>query len=96
MPFSSTASCDEERVVLSFYELKTLPMESLPLLQQSLKENLSKLGVKGRIYISPEGFNAQVSVAKTEMDSLKQFITQTLPLKNLYFNESTSIDDESF
>ena len=80
---------NEDRVVLSFYELKEIPHEKLNGMKKLLKSRLEALGVFGRIYLAPEGLNAQISLPKNLVAELKKTINETLSFKNLYFNEST-------
>jgi len=55
-----------DRTTISFY--KYVAIKSPAILRDELYETLNKMNVLGRIYLSSEGINAQVSVPKGKLD----------------------------
>ena len=55
-----------DRTTISFY--KYVAIKSPDTLRDELYETLNKMNVLGRIYLSSEGINAQVSVPKGKLD----------------------------
>jgi len=61
-----------KRITCSFY--KYCFIDNLDDFRNKLYINLKKLDVLGRIYISKEGINAQISIPEHSLDTFKQYI----------------------
>ena len=72
-----------KRITLSFY--KYVALENLEDLRHSLFLEWNKLKILGRIYLSKEGVNAQLSIPENNLDIFKEFINskkfKNVPLK---------------
>ena len=85
---------EEDRLTFSFYKYWSIekPFD----IRDSLFKDLETLGVKGRIYLSYEGVNGQVSVVKSNLEKLKAY-TETIDfLKGIRFNFAIEDDGKSF
>ena len=83
--------------VVSFYQLKPIAKTALPELQQTLQNMFASLRVFGRVYLSEEGINAQVSVPKENLDLLRDQMAHLSHFPEPFlFNESTSTGQGSF
>ena len=58
-----------DRTTISFY--KYVIIKSPDILRDELYKTLNEINVLGRIYLSSEGINAQVSVPKDKLDIFK-------------------------
>ena len=74
---------DFDRVTCSFY--KYVPLKNLNDLRDKMYVDWNSLGVLGRIYLSKEGINAQVSVPDYNLDSFKTDVLSYLTFKNINF-----------
>lgn len=54
------------------------------------------LSVLGRIYLAPEGINAQISVPSKNLDSFKELLNQISFLRNIRLNIAIQDDGKSF
>ena len=71
------------RITLSFY--KYVNLNNLNELRDELYLELSKLNVLGRIYISKEGINAQISIPKHNLKLFKKKLNQNSNFKDMPF-----------
>ena len=88
------AASDQKRITLSFYKYALLGNPSL--FRDHFYILLSKLDVLGRIYVSNEGVNAQVSVPESNFDSFKSALNTILFLENVRLNIAIEDDGKSF
>ena len=70
-----------EQLHLSFYRFR--PFKNLSYLQRNLFEGWSQLSVTGRIYLSEEGVNAQLSVPKVNWNTFVSFSDSINGLENI-------------
>ena len=84
----------DERIVLSFYKYAILasPEE----FRDQLYLDFDNLGVLGRIYVSGEGINAQISVPESQFKAFKSFIEQHDVLSGIRLNIAIESEKESF
>ena len=74
---------DFNRITCSFY--KYVSLDSLEELRDQLYAGWNSLGVLGRIYLSKEGINAQVSIPEDNVDSFKTNVTKHSMFKDINF-----------
>ncbi len=82
------------RVVLSFY--KYYHLNNPHIFRDHLYLLLEPLGVLGRIYVSYEGINAQISVPENHYSSFREVIQDITFLKEIRLNEAVQHAPESF
>ena len=70
-----------KRITLSFY--KYIELDNLEELRHTLFLEWNKLNVLGRIYLSVEGLNAQISVPEHNLNLFKQSINNNPVFKNV-------------
>ena len=87
-------SAREPRTTLSFYRYTAIA--DVPGFRDSLYQRLDALGVLGRIYVAPEGINAQASVPTANLEALKAYLNGVPGLANLRLNLAIEDDDASF
>ena len=75
-----------ERTTISFY--KYVVINSPDILRDQLYQKLNELNILGRIYLSSEGINAQVSVPKNKKDTFKLIFTSFDIFNNIEFKEA--------
>ncbi|KAI8340898.1 hypothetical protein BC941DRAFT_418533 [Chlamydoabsidia padenii] len=63
---------------LAFYKFHHLPASSLDQLRSTLLADLGGLGIVGRIYISTEGINAQVSCPESVIERLRDYCVRSI------------------
>ncbi|KAG0181240.1 hypothetical protein DFQ29_008943 [Apophysomyces sp. BC1021] len=63
---------------LAFYKFHPLPENQLPALRERILADLAQWHIVGRIYISTEGFNAQLSCPEKYLDKLAGYCQKTL------------------
>ena len=87
-------STPEKRVTISFYKYHHLsnPQE----FRDTLYLNLEKIGVLGRIYVSTEGINAQISVAENNLDNFRNYLYSIDFLNQVRLNIAVQDDGKSF
>lgn len=82
---------------IAFYSLHPLPETSLPLLQSSIRTQLQKLNVFGRIYIASDkgigGINAQLSVPVNQIASVQSFFNTLPEFKGVSFEYNHGMED---
>lgn len=82
------------RTTLSFYQYwKLVNPETF---RNELYENLSKLGVLGRIYIANEGINAQISVPTENFEAFKNYLYSYSFLNGIRLNIAVEDTGKSF
>jgi UPF0176 protein len=84
----------EPRTTISFYQYFFI--EDPQQFRDDLYRKLSALGVFGRVYIAPEGINAQVSVPQSLTEALKQCLHGIAPLQGVRLNTAVDNDGRSF
>ena len=62
----------ETRITISFYHYFSIPDPQG--FRDYLYKNLSAISVFGRIYVAPEGINAQISVPDFNLDAMRSFL----------------------
>ena len=83
-----------ERTTLSFYAYTHLADPQS--FRDGFYTSLDALGVLGRIYVAPEGVNAQLSVPSHQLERLRNFL-DTIPfLKGVRLNIAVEDDGKSF
>lgn len=83
------------RTTVSFY--KYFRIENPEDFRNELFQQFSELKVFGRIYIAPEGINAQISVPKDNFDAFKEALFLSAPaLNNIRLNIAVEDDGKSF
>ncbi|CAO3634013.1 unnamed protein product [Cunninghamella blakesleeana] len=68
----------EEYYTLAFYKFYDFPTDSLGDIRIKLLTNLNDIGVIGRIYISTEGINAQLSCPSSSLHLFKHYYQNTI------------------
>lgn len=82
------------RITLSFYQYwKLVNPETF---RNELYENLSKLGVLGRIYIANEGINAQISLPTENLEAFKNYLYSHSFLDGIRLNIAVEDNGKSF
>jgi len=74
---------DFNRITCSFY--RYVPLDNLDELRDKLYIEWNSLGVLGRIYLSEEGINAQVSVPEDNVGSFKSSVISYSVFENINF-----------
>lgn len=82
------------RKTLSFY--KFFEISDVQAYRDGLYVKLSELGVFGRIYVAPEGVNAQVSVPEPMLDAFNDWIKSDVHLAGVLLNAAVEDDGLSF
>lgn len=87
-------SAQETRVTVSFYRYHHL---SHPLdFRNELFRSLESLRVLGRVYVAPEGINAQVSVPRERFDAFRDYLYSIPFLNGCRLNTAVQDDGKSF
>ena len=84
----------EPRKTISFYQY--FPIADPKQFRDILYKNLNELKVFGRIYVAHEGINAQISVPKSNFDSLREYLNSIEPLQGVRLNIAVDDDGKSF
>ena len=84
----------DKRLTLSFY--KYVVIKNPKLFRDYLFLNWQSLDVLGRIYVSIEGINAQLSVPSIKLNEFKSQLDKISFLKNIRLNIAIESDDFSF
>ena len=74
---------DFKRITCSFYRYFSIKNPSE--LRDKLYQSLEELGVLGRVYVSFEGINAQISIPEHKLELFKQYIQSIDGLNDLQF-----------
>ena len=85
---------DEERITLSFYNYAHL--ENPRYLRDQLYKEWVDFGVFGRVYISKEGINAQISISKEKFDDFSKHLDTVEFLHGVRLNLAVEDDGKSF
>ena len=88
------AAEDDDRIVLSFYKYALIPNPEQ--FRDQLYSDFNSLGVLGRIYVSVEGLNAQISVPNQKFQAFEQFIFDHEILTGIRLNIAIEFENESF
>lgn len=82
------------RITISFYCY--FKIEEPQVFRNTLYQDLSAIGILGRIYLAHEGINAQVSVPKEGLESLRTYLYAIPALDGLRLNVAVDDDGKSF
>lgn len=82
------------RTTLSFY--RYVRLAGVDALRHALYAEWEVLGVLGRVYIAPEGINAQVSVPTTNLDPFRAALDARAPFAHLPWKIAVEDDGRSF
>lgn len=85
---------NEERVTLSFYKYHHI--DDVQVFRDLFFTALDAIGVFGRIYISQEGINGQISVPKNNFNSFEKVLEDTGWLKGIRLNYAIEDNGKSF
>lgn len=85
---------DDDRIVLSFYKYALIPNPEQ--FRDQLYSDFNSLDVLGRIYVSVEGLNAQISVPNQKFEAFEQFIYDHEILTGIRLNIAIEFENESF
>lgn len=81
----------KDYVTLSFYQFRPIAEEDLLKLQYYFLTDLRAMDVVGRIYVSTEGINAQISCPKNRVDDFKGYYSRHWPIfDKIRFNPAMS------
>ncbi len=83
-----------ERITLSFYKFVHIPDPQV--FRDELYDHFSGLNVFGRIYVAPEGINAQCSVPVHHFVAFKQYLAKHELLQGVLLNRAVEDDGKSF
>jgi UPF0176 protein len=84
----------EPRTTISFY--RYFPVDDPKAFRDRLYSALNELMVFGRIYVAPEGINAQISVPQSHFEALKNYLSSLPFLNDLRLNVAVDDDGKSF
>jgi UPF0176 protein len=84
----------EERTTISFYQYTNL--ENPKAFRDKLYQDLSEIGVYGRIYVAQEGINAQISAPNSRFEDLKNHLYSIPFLNGVRLNIAVDDDGKSF
>ena len=82
-----------DRTTISFY--KYTKLKKLDILRNELYLKWRKLNILGRVYIAPEGINAQISIPKDSLTDFKSDLKNTTFLNEINLNNAV-LDGLSF
>lgn len=82
------------RITISFYCY--FKIENSNAFRNELYRQLKDLSVLGRIYVANEGINAQISLPKAELESLRTYLYAIESLNGLRLNIAVDDDGKSF
>lgn len=85
---------DEKRITLSFYQYAHI--EDAAAFRNTLYKTLEEVEVFGRIYVSKEGVNGQISVPEKNFEAFKERLYAFDFLKNIRLNIAIEDDGKSF
>ncbi|KAF8963190.1 hypothetical protein BGZ46_001032 [Entomortierella lignicola] len=81
----------KDYITLSFYQFRPIAEEDLISIQYYLLTDLRAMDVVGRIYVSTEGINAQISCPKDRVDLFKGYYAKHWPIfDKIRFNPAMS------
>jgi UPF0176 protein len=82
------------RTTISFYKYFTI--EDALSFRNKWWEEMTTLGVMGRIYIAQEGVNAQISVPNENLEPFTNYLKTQYPFENIRLNMAADDDGKSF
>jgi UPF0176 protein len=82
------------RITISFYHY--FAIADAPDFRNMLYRQFSQINVLGRIYVAPEGINAQVSVPQQSLEEFRAALYAIEPLDGLRLNVAVNDDGKSF
>lgn len=82
------------RITLSFY--RYVWIDDPATFRNDLYRRLEAMQVLGRIYVAPEGINAQISVPEPQMEAFKSLLESDPRLKQMPFKIAVEQKDDSF
>jgi UPF0176 protein len=85
---------NEKRLTLSFYKYHRI--KNVEVFRNYLFTNFNNLSILGRIYVSSEGINSQLSIPSKKMGELKSFLDSIYFLKDIRLNVGIEHHNESF
>ena len=85
---------NKKRLTLSFYQYAKIGNPQL--FRDNLFIKLNELDVLGRIYVAPEGINAQLSLPVENFEVFKAYLFETSFLENIRLNIAVEQDNKSF
>ena len=83
-----------KRVTLSFY--RYVMIENVEHFREELFHAFTELQLLGRIYVSHEGINAQISIPEQNFDAFKNFVSANIFLNNVPYKIAVEDDGKSF
>lgn len=84
----------KDRITISFYQYHQI--KNPQILRDKLFLDWNTLDIFGRIYVSYEGINAQLSVPSENMHTLKKQLDSISFLKDIRLNVAIEQDNKSF
>ena len=84
----------EHRTTISFYQY--FPVEDPTQFRDEMYKALNAIKVFGRIYIAPEGINAQVSVPDSNVGAFREYLNTIPSLKDIRLNIAVDDGGKSF
>jgi UPF0176 protein len=87
-------STDQSRLTLSFYRYYQIAQPAE--FRDALYKKWSEIGVLGRVYVAPEGINAQVSVTKEKFETFRQALYAVDFLNGVRLNIAIEDNGKSF
>ena len=83
-----------DRKICSFY--RYIKINDVKKMRKELFTEFSRWEILGRIYIAPEGINAQISVPTTHWDNFINTLNSFVEFKNIFINLAIEDDHNSF
>ncbi|KAG0298857.1 hypothetical protein BGZ98_010448 [Dissophora globulifera] len=80
MPPRTPHPPSQDYTTLSFYQFRPIAQDDLVKLQYYFLTDLRQMDVVGRIYVSTEGINAQISCPKDRVDEFKLYYAKHWPI----------------
>ncbi len=84
----------QQRTTVSFYQYH--PIQNPPAFRDALYQTFTSLGVLGRVYVAPEGINAQISVPSADFEKFRESLYGIDFLKGVRLNVAIEDDGRSF
>ena len=87
-------SAPEQRTTVSFYKYHHIADPAA--FRDDLYKNFDALGVLGRVYVSTEGINAQISVLSTNFEAFQNYLYSIAFLNGVRLNSAVEDNGKSF
>lgn len=87
-------SASEKRTTISFYKYHQI--ESPSTFRDELYKNFESLNVLGRVYVSSEGINAQISILSDRLHNFNDYLNSIAFLKGVRLNIAVQDNGKSF